>query len=561
MKLTRLFGLLMIGMLVACSPQEAGDNGGGSSESANAGQQNERTFPPAPKGTIRINLGAEPFSLDPNTANDIPSSKVIRHLQEGLIRLDGDAQPKPAVAESWEHDDAYKVWTFHLRDGMTWTNGDPVVAGDFVFALRRILTPATQAQYAQMVFGFLEGGREFYSSNGEDDENFGARAIDDHTLEIRLTAPTPFFPTVVNHPSWYALNRRAVEANGDRWALSADTYVGNGPYILEDWAPKDRIIVTKNPNYYGADEVNFDKIVFRMIESESTALAAFEAGDLDIIDRIPLPEVKRLRETPEWAAPPYLGCYYVCYNVTEPPFDDLALRKAFSLTINRDMIVNKLTRRGETPATGYVPEGIPLPNGKDYREVAPKFIPTGDFAKNLAEAKRILAEAGYGNGKSIPRVSYLYNTADEHKIIAEAMQAVWQVSLGANVDLVNVEWKVKIDRGNTQDYEFMRSGWIGDYLDPMTFLDIFETGGGNNDAGYSNPRYDELLEKARQETNPDKRLEYMIELERILVEEDCVVAPIYFYREPFLIRTDVKDWVRNALGDLDVSRAYRVGET
>jgi len=535
----------------ACSP----DSGGSPRQGSNAGSG---PIPDAPRGVVRINISATPFSLDPTLSTDIPGSKVLRHLFEGLVRLDGDAQPQPGLAESWESNDDATVWTFHLRKDARWHNGDPVTAQDFLYSYKRILNPEVEAQYAYMVFGYLKNGKAYFESGGEGD--FGAKALDDHTLELTLEGPTPYFPSMLGHPSWYAVHPPTVEKHGNMWSHNAETYMGNGPYRLSEWRAKDRVIALKADTYFARDEVHFDQIIFRMIENESTQVAAFESGELDITDGVPRTEVDRWRERPEFFQSPYLGCYYVAFNMTKPPFDDIALRRAFSLAINRRMVVEKLTKRGELPADGFVPIGIKLEDGTDFRDMSGALIDVDDYEANVEEAKRILREAGYGTEKKIPRIEYLYNNNEEHQIIGEFLQNLWKTHLGADVRLQAVEFKVKQQRGTDKNYEAMRNGWIADYVYPLSFLDLFMKESLNNDMGMDNPRYDELIREARREPEPRKAFELLAEAERILIVDECAMAPIYYYSGPLLMRPEIKGVARNALGDLDVSRAWREGE-
>ncbi|MDK2971916.1 MAG: oligopeptide transport system substrate-binding protein [Candidatus Sumerlaeota bacterium] len=557
--------LLMVALaallMAACS---GGDQQPASPEqqaTADGPKKSARTYPPAPPGVVRVNLGVDPPDLDPNLCTDIPGSWVLNHLFEPLVRLDAKAQPVPAQAESWEHNEDFTEWTFHLRKDNKWQNGDPVTAGDFVYSLRRILTPATTAQYAMMVYNFVEGGQEFYDSQGTDDSKLGISAPDDYTLKIKLSGSTPYFLSILNHSAWFPLHRPTIEKYGREW-IRPENYVGNGPYRFKEYRPKDKIILEKADTFWDKDTVNFQTIEFRIIIDGATEMAAFISGDLDMTGQMPTREALRWRQEPEFVLGPALAVYYVAFNTAKPPFDDPALRRALALTINRDLIVEKITRRGEKPGTGFIPWGLTMPDGRDYREIAPAYY-SDPFTERVAQAKQVLKDAGYSvdgsPGKPVPRPQYLYNTDDTHKDIAENMQAVWQSVLGAEVRLQNVEWTVLLSRARAKDFEAMRSSWFGDYLDPLTFLEIFETGHGKNNVGYSNPVYDDLLAKIRTESDPQKRVEYIVEAERLLVEEDCILAPVYFYVTPVLQRLDIQDVVRIPLGGLDLTRAYRAG--
>ncbi|MBX3727782.1 MAG: peptide ABC transporter substrate-binding protein [Candidatus Sumerlaeia bacterium] len=550
----------LVGLFVACGDSQ---QSAGQATTPDAPRPTEaRTYPPAPRGVIRANLGVDPPDLDPNLCTDIPGAWVLNHVFEPLVRLDADAEAIPAQAERWEHDGTYTTWTFHLRRDNKWHNGDPVTAHDFVYALRRILTPSTTAQYAMMVYNFVDGGQRFYDSEGADDAGLGIEALDDYTLRIRLIGPTPYFVSILNHSAWYPLHRPTIERHGREWIRPAN-YVGNGPYRFAEYRAKDVIILQKADTFWDRSSVHFNTIEFKIIVDGATEMAAFVSGDLDITGQMPTREALRWREQPEFVRGPALATYFISFNPQRPPFNDIALRRALSLTINRPLIVDRITRRGESPAEGFIPRGFTLPDGRDFRDVAPNYFP-GDFNTNVARAKQILKDAGYSvdgsPGKPVPRGVYLYNTDDTHRDIAENMQNIWKAALGYDVRLQNVEWAVLLSRARTRDFESLRSSWFGDYLDPLTFLEIYETGHGKNAVGYANPVYDALLNTIRTETDLEKRLAAMVEAERLLVEEDCVIAPIYNFVTPVLQRPGLRDIVRSPLGGLDLTRAWREGE-
>lgn len=553
--MTRSSSLTAVAVLLATVLLATGCSGGGEAETANPG----RPGPAQPLDTvIRINLAAEPDSIDPGLNTTISGSKLLRHLFEGLVRLDADCNPEPGTAVAWEHDEDASTWTFTLRDDAVWSNGDPVTAGDFVFAYRRNMHPDTASQYAYFLTQLIRGGEEFLRT-GEGE--VGVEAVDDKTLRLVLSGPTPGLLQKLGHPIWYPQHPPTVREHGDAWANSPATYVSNGPYTLARIAFKDRYVLAKSERYHAADEVFFQEIVFRLISEPQTEVSAFETGELDITNSVPLAEIDRWRNRPEYFQTPYLGVYYITFNMTRPPFDDPALREAVTLAINRTPIVERITKRGETPATGFVPPGILLPDGTDYREIAGDIYDNSDYQANAARARQVLEDAGFGTARPLPRATYLYNNeAEEHRRIGEVMQQLWRSQLGLDVELESVEFKVRIQRGREKNYQFLRAGWIGDYPDPLTFLDIFITDGGNNDTGMANPRYDALIQQARVEPDPVRKFELCAEAERILLLEEFAVAPIYFYVEPLLVQTDIQGVMRNMLGDLDVSRARRVAK-
>lgn len=502
---------------------------------------------------LRVNI-SEPKTLDPNLAWDIAEFKILNHLFEPLVRLDENMQPLPGAAESWEHNEDYTVWTFHLRDGLTWSNGDSVTAGDFVYSLRRILTPDTRAQYAMMVYNFLEGGRDFFESRGEDDTGFGAAAIDDHTLEIRLVSPAPFFPSLVNHPSWHPLHEETIQAHGERWWMTPDTFVGNGPFVLAENRPKERIALTRRTTYWDAGNVKLEEIVFMQIEDDSSEIAAFEAGDIDLVLSVPNREADYWMGRPEFQRLPSLATTYLIFNTRIPPFDDVNVRKAFSLASNRSLLCERVTRLGETPALGIVPPGMTLPDGSDYRDIAPQLIDSSGHMENTSKAKKLLAKSG--NGK-LPRIEFMFSTAGINRDICEMLQSRWKADLGVEVELDNQEWGQVVNRMRSGEFVLTRLSWYGDYLDPMTFLENFESETIQNYGGWKNARYDELLDAARNEANPARRLESYVAAERLLVEEEVAVAPLFHHVSAILLRPGFKNVWLTPSGNMDASRGWR----
>jgi len=554
--------LFLAAILVGCSGGDTTNSSDQSAESKPKGDMAAETtrdlpdpLPPAEEGVVKVNTGAEPPSFDPSLIADLPAYWVVHHLFEPLARMDNDGTMLPAAAESWEHNEDYTVWTFNIREGMEWSNGDPVTANDWVYSIKRTLDKETQAKYSMMVFNFLDNGKAYFEGELGDSESLGIKAVDDYTLEITLENSTPYFLSNVSHSIWYPQHEATIEEHGLEWAESPETFVNNGPYIIEEIRPKDRIRLTRNPNYWDADSVKIPEIQFLYIDRQDVELADFAAGNLDMTGQINNREAPRLVDEPEFYLAPMIGTYYVGFNNRRAPFNDVNVRKALALTVHRQLIVDDITQRGEIAAVGIVP-GSMMINGESFRDLAPSYYDPENFGMAAEEAKKILEE----NNIDLPRMKYMFNQELIHTDIGENIQTVWNQVLGADVELEVVEWGVLLDRGRKGEFEMMRASWIGDYFDPLTFLEIFETGHGNNYVGYSNPVYDDLLAKIRSETDTEKRLEHMIEAERLLIEEDCVLAPVFEYVTPILVRTDLKNFVRTPLGGLDLTRAYRVGE-
>ncbi|MCL6250275.1 peptide ABC transporter substrate-binding protein [Altererythrobacter sp. KTW20L] len=490
----------------------------------------------AQDGILLVGNGSEPKGLDPHLVTGVPESSLLRALMEGLVApdADDDLAPAPGVAESWESNDDFTVWTFNLRDTQ-WTNGDPVLASDFVYSWQRILSPALGAEYAEMLY-VIRNADDFHQGRTENFSQVGVRAIDDRTLEVTLEGPTPHFLGMLMHTSFLPVNPRAVEEHGgmtDRqsgWS-TRENYVGNGPFQLKEWVTNQVIEVERNPAYWDAATVQLNGIRFYPIDNVGTEEAMFRDGRLHLTNTVSPDKIPSFQsEMPDrLRIEPYLGSYFYRINTTRPPFDDVRVRRALALAIDKQLLVDRVTQGGQTPATGFTPSGI---DG----------YPASDAVQfDVAEAQRLLAEAGYPGGQGFPNAEILINTNEGHRKIAQALQAMWQSTLGINVGIYNQEWKVYLDSQSNLDYDISRAGWIGDYVHPTSFLDIFTSGNGNNDTGWANPQYDALIGRARVAQSEDERMDLLQQAEAILLEEMPIV-PIYWYTRVYLKDPRVQGW-------------------
>lgn len=503
---------------------------------ASCGDRERATDVAAREGILLFGNGSEPKGLDPALVTGVPENHIISSLIEGLIAYHptNDLEPEPGMAESWEHNGDYTEWTFHLRDAK-WTNGDPVTAGDFVYSWERMLTPALGAEYAPMLY-VLKGAQPFHEGKTTDFATVGARAIDDKTLKVTLEGPTPYFLNMLKHYSFYPVNPRAVEEHGgmaDRgsgWS-TLENYVGNGPFKLKQWVTNQVIEVEPNPGYWDAKTVKLKGIRFYPVENAATEETMYRGGRLHITstvqpDKIPVFKEKMPNEL---KIQPYLGSYFYRLNVTRKPFDDVRVRRALAMSIDKQLLVDKVTKGGQLAATGFVPPGIP---GYKESDLVP-FDPD--------RARALLAEAGYPGGRGFPTAEILINTSEAHRKIAEAVQAMWRQNLGIEVGIYNQEWKVYLDSQTNLDYDISRSAWIGDYVHPSTFIDMFTTGNGNNDTGWGNPEYDRLVKQAQVAQSEQERLDMLHEAEDILLT-DMPIIPTYWYTRVYLIDPRIKGW-------------------
>ncbi|TVR54559.1 MAG: peptide ABC transporter substrate-binding protein [Puniceicoccaceae bacterium] len=489
-------------------------------------------------GILLLGNGTEPAGLDPHLVTGVTENSIISALMEGLILYHptDDNLLEPGVAESWEHDGTYTEWTFQLRPDARWSNRDPVTAQDFLYSYNRMLSPELGAEYADMLH-VLKNAEAFHRGEITDFSEVGVRAPDERTLILTLRGPMPYFPGMLKHYAWFPVHPPTIEAHGGMtnrvspWTRPRN-HVGNGPFTLEQWSVNRIIRVAKSPTYWDADRVRLNEIHFFPIDDANTEERAFRAGQLHYTNSIPADLIASYRrDRPELIrVEPYLGTYFYRFNVTRPPLDDARVRLALSKTIDQRQIVEQIAQGGQEPAHGYTPPG--LAGYESLRMV--EFNPT--------RARELLAEAGYPNGEGFPRrLQILFNTAEGHRRIAEAVQEMWRTHLGIQVTLTNQEWKVYLDTQTNMNYDIARAGWIGDYMDPKTFLDMWLTGAGNNNTGWSNERYDELVRASDRTADPEERFRLLRQAEEILLEERPI-APFYWYTRIYLIDPRVRGW-------------------
>lgn len=504
---------------------------------------------------IVYNIDANPKTIDPQLNSAVDGSKVIRNTFEGLMREIENGEVENGIAEGYEVSEDGLVYTFHIRDNAKWSDGEDVTAKDFEYAWKRALNPNTAAEYAYQLF-YIKNG-EAYNKVEASADDVGIKVVDNKTIEVTLESAVPYFVSLLAMPVYYPVRQDIIEENGDKWALSPETYVSNGPFKMTEWSEKESMTFIKNENYWDADNVKLETLVFRLIDDQTTTLSAFKNGELDIMEQPPTTEIQSLIDEGVAKVYPYLGTYFYMVNVSGKglsseavdALQDVRVRKALSLAIDRNLITEKVSMGGEIPATSYVPEGVKDTQGntfhKDYSSVT----------TNIEEAKKLLEEAGYPNGQGFPTITFTYNTASNNQMIAQAIQDMWKTNLGINVELKNEEWAVFQTTRNNFQYEVCRHGWIGDYNDPMTFLDMWVTASGQNNAGYSNEEYDSLIAQAKSEQDGEKRTELLRKAEDILMDNMAII-PIYYYTNIVCANDNVKGYVKSPLGSMLFRQAY-----
>lgn len=481
-------------------------------------------------------LGADVAELDPHIVTGLSEINVVAALFEGLVAEDpADLHPVPGVAERWEISSDGLTYTFHLRANARWSNGAPVTARDFLASFRRVLTRSLGADYATMLY-VVQNAEACHKGQLADFSQVGFAAPDDRTLIIRLEHPTPHFLSLLTHPVWFPVPLAAVEKAGSPYSRGGtwtrpESIVGNGPFVLREWQPDKVIVVEKSPTYWDAAHVRLSAIHFHSFDNVEAEERAFRAGQLHITEALPIGKTAAYRrDQPDvLRISPFLDTYFYRLNVTRPHLNDAKIRRALALAVDRTAIVEKILRGGQLPATGFTPPGT-----AGYQ---PPAILTTDFA----EARRLLAEAGYPGGNGLPAFDLLINSSGNHRIIAEAVQEMWRRELGVTVNLVNMEQKTLLTTRRTLGYQIMRSDWVGDYLDPNTFLEIFTASSGNNHTGWTNADYDALIYEATRTPNQAARYAVLQRAETILLKETPII-PIYHYTTVRLVTPSVHGW-------------------
>ena len=506
---------------------------------------------------LSLCIASEPMSIDPALNTAVDGAIMCNHMFEGLVKWvddgKGNAVTAPGQAESWEkteNDDGTVTYTLTLRDGIKWSDGQDVTAGDFVFSWQRLANPETAADYCYMID--MVKGYDTIADGSAEPDTLGIKALDDKTLQIDLSYDCPYFEEIMAFPATFPVRQDIVEKNDD-WTYDVDSYISNGPYKMKEWSHNAYILMEKNENYYDYENLGPDTIKFALLDDNNAMLKGYNNGELDFIENLPVDEIPTYLADGQLNIADYLGTYYVCFNTEDETFSDPNIRKAFSLVIDRNYIVENVSQAGEVPADGYVPSGVndaAGPGNDDFRTVGGSYysISDEDYEKNCEEARQILADAGYPNGEGFPTVEYLYNTSDNHKKIGEALQNMWQTELGVTVNLNNQDWNVFLQNRKDGNFQIARNGWIADYNDPCSFLDMWYTGGGNNDAQYSNPDYDAKIDEAKATSVQEDRMKAFHEAEDILIGQDSVLAPIYFYTQPYMLKENIQGMYYTPLG-------------
>ena len=480
--------------------------------------------------------GSEPQGLDPHIVTGVPEHHILISLCEGLTI----PNPNPndmngymaGTAESWSISDDGKEYVFNINKNAKWSNGESVTADDFVWSWKRILTASLGSQYPDMLY-YLEGAYEYHNGLIDDFDQVGVKSIDEHTLQVNLKNPTPFFLGLLSHYSTWPVHKDTVLKFGDiddrngEWTRPGN-FVCNGPFQLKTWELNNKIVVEKNPHYYDASMVRLNEIHYYPVSNVMTEDRMFRAGQLHLTSTLPSQKCPiYIEENPNLRIDPYMGTYFYRINTENEVLKDIKVRKALAYSIDRQLLVDKVTKCGQIPAYSFTPPGT---NG---------YQPTTEIPFDPVLAKSLLDEAGFSEENPFPKLEILFNTNEDHRKLALAIQQMWQINLGIEVELVNQDWKVYLNREMIGDFQISRAGWIGDYEDPNTFLDLMRPNRGNNKTGWKNIEYDALVEKANTINNQAERYELLYKAEEILIE-NMPVIPLYTYVRAYQLSPDVK---------------------
>ena len=511
------------------------------------------------------NIGADSKTFDPGLNNANDGGHIIQNLFEGLMQ-ETDEGLKPAQAESYTVSDDGLVYTFKIRKDAKWSDGKPVTAQDFVYSWQRVCDPAVASEYSFIMAPYIKGGEEFLAGTGTKEE-MGLKAIDDKTLEVTLNFPCSYFLSLTTFYTYMPVREDAV-ANGEGWEKNPATCISNGPFVLEEYEIGSHLLMKKNENYYDAKNVRLAGIKGLMIVEATTAHSAYQAGEIQVNDTIPQDEVPKLiAEDPNFTQKAQVGTYYALFNCDVEPTNDVRVRKALTLAIDRKQIVEQVTKGGQIPAAGFIPPNLSYSDGTPCRVLDKDGNPTPEFGIDpnkalVEEARKLLAEAGYPDGKGFPKLTYIYNTSEGHQRVAEALQEMWKTNLNIDIELKNEEWAVFQDTRRDGNFTIARAGWLGDYAAPMTMLDLFTSYSGNNDAQWrwneqpsvaphdktlnpENKEFDEAIKTAMITSGKEQDAAYK-KAEQIMMDSQ-ILMPIYYYSFIYVIDSAKVEGVEKTL--------------
>ena len=530
-KFTLLLTMLVVFTFAfsACGTKDKGkdsNQSGDTNQSGDAGSDSE-----SGKQLI-AEIGPNPETIDPALNSAVDGGNMLLFAFDCLLNIDKENKVVAGSAEKWEVSDDGLTWTFHLRQGLKWSDGSPLTANDFVYSWKRVADPATAAPYGETVLGMVEGYEDAAAGNPD---ALAVSASDDNTFVVKLSHPCGYFDKLAAFAVLSPVNQATIEKNGDAWATKPESYICNGPFYIKEWVPSSYILFAKNPNYWNADAVKLGSIKLLLIEDASASYAAYQTNEALMVKDLPTDEIAALKGKEDFHVDPTLGTYYISLNDQLEQFSDPRVRMALSLAIDRKYVADTLTQGVYSPAGNFLGTGVAdwdASNFMDNANSGKPYIDVNDFEGNLAKAKQLLADAGYPNGEGFPTITYSTNDAGYHKVFAQYFQQAWK-ELGLNVNVDVVEWASFTPLRRAGDYEVSRNGWLFDYNDPSNMLELLMSTNGNNDGKYNSPEYDAMMKKAANEVDPETRFGYLHQAEDILMN-DAACIPIAYYNDFYL---------------------------
>lgn len=495
---------------------------------------------------LAVQIGPDPETIDPALNSAVDGGNMLLHAYECLLIVGEDGTLQPGQAESYEVSEDGLTWTFHLRDGLKWSDGSDLTANDFVYSWKRVCNPEVAAPYAETVLGMVKGYDEAIDGNLD---ALGVSAPDDSTLVVELANPCSYFGSLAAFATLSPVQEATIEANGEAWATAPETYVSNGPFYMTEWVPGSHITFSKNPYYWNADAIKLDRLKFVLMEDSNAAYSAYQTGEVLMIKDVPTEEIPSLTGTDDFYVDPIIGTYYISLNIQKAPFDDVNVRKALSLAIDREYVASTLMQGTYTAAGNFMGPGWMDTDGTEFMSNAnggKPYIDTTNFEANLEEAKQLLADAGYPDGEGFPTISYTTNDAGYHKVVAEYLQQAW-AELGIDLQVNIVEWSSFTPMRRSGDFEVARNGWVGDYSDPSNMLELFCTTNGNNDGKFSNADFDAAIDTSRSTLDAAERSTALHTAEDILMDQaGCI--PLAYYNDFWLQSSKITGAWHSAYG-------------
>ena len=481
---------------------------------------------------LAVQIGPDPETIDPALNSAVDGGNMLLHSHECLLIVDESGNLQPGQAESYEVSEDGLTWTFHLREGLKWSDGSDLTANDFVYSWKRVCDPLVAAPYAETVLGMVKGYEEAIGGNTD---ALAVTATDDLTLVVELDAPCSYFGSLAAFATLSPVQQATVEANGDAWATAPETYIGNGAFYMTEWVPGSHITFSKNPYYWNADAIKLDRLKFVLMEDSNAAYSAYQTGEVLMIKDVPTEEIPSLEGNSDFYVDPIIGTYYLSLNTEREPFNNADVRKALSLAIDREYVAGTLMQGTYSAASNFMGPGWIDTDGKEFMANAnggQPYIDVTNHDANVEEAKQILADAGYPNGEGFPTISYTTNDSGYHKVVAEYLQQAW-AELGIDLQVNVVEWSSFTPMRRNGEYDVARNGWVGDYSDPSNMLDLLYSTNGNNDGKFNNADYDAAMELSRTTLDAAERSQALHTAEDILMSETACI-PVAYYNDFWL---------------------------